>query len=833
MQIPEHITGLNENEVLENRLAFGSNNMEVKEDRVFWNVLREVVSEPMFILLVASCIIYFSLGQIKEGFIMLGSILLVSGISIYQEFRSRNAILSLKKISAPHVKVLRNGKLISIQTEEIVVNDIVYVEEGDVVSADGKIIFSNDFSLNESILTGESFPVEKNKESHPEVFRGTLVVSGSAYIATEAVGLATMFGKIGLSLQQVEVEKTPLQKQIKSFVQYMVWVGGIAFLVIVGVNYFKTSDLIQSILQGLTLAMSILPEEIPVAFSTFQALGAFRLLRNNHIIVKQPQYVETLGSATVICADKTGTITQNKMRLDFIFSFKNNQSIDVINEGIKDNEVLTYGMWSSEINPFDPMEIAIHELYKKSTTQDERHFFKQVHEYPLGGKPPMMTHIFSSPTNEMIIAMKGGPEAMLLQSILPESEKELVREQVHQYAAMGLRVLGVGKSKWSENKWPENQHEFPIEFLGLMAFQDPPKDNITQTLQTFYKAGIDVKMITGDYPETAMAIAKQISFAHDNEVLTGDEVLKMDMPTLREKVKTITLFARMFPEAKLKVIQALKENGEVVAMTGDGVNDGPALKAAHIGIAMGKRGSELAKATAALILTDDDLWNMTDAVAMGRKIYDNLKKAIQYIVSIHIPIFLIVALPLFFKWDFTTIFTPIHVIFLELIMGPTCSIVYENEPIEPGTMLRKPLKTTATFLSFRQLIMSIAQGLFISAGCLGIGYYFMNTDANNELIRSVIFITLLFSNIFLTLFNRSTTQSIIHTIRYKNRLVPIVLIISLAFIFIVTKFPFAHSIFNLSDLNLNQWILCILVAFVSTSWVEIHRFFLRRRLRSR
>jgi Ca2+-transporting ATPase len=397
---------------------------------------------------------------------------------------------------------------------------------------------------------------------------------------------------------------------------------------------------------------------------------------------------------------------------------------------------------------------------------------------------------------------------------------------------MGLRVLGVGKSNWKENKWPTSQQEFTIEFLGLMAFQDPPKDNITQTLQTFYKAGIDVKMITGDYSETAMAIAKQISFAHENEVLTGDEVLKMDMPTLREKVKSITIFARMFPDAKLKVIQALKENGEVVAMTGDGVNDGPALKAAHIGIAMGKRGSELAKATAALILTDDDLWNMTDAVAMGRKIYDNLKKAIQYIVSIHIPIFLIVALPLFFKWDFTTIFTPIHVIFLELIMGPTCSIVYENEPIEPGTMLRKPLKSSATFLSFRQLIMSIAQGLFISAGCLGIGYYFMNTDATNEMIRTVIFITLLFSNIFLTLFNRSTTQSIIHTIRYKNRLVPIVLIISLVFILIVTKFSFAHSIFNLSDLNFNQWILCVVVAFVSTSWVEVHRFFLRRRLRS-
>jgi len=774
----------------------------------------------MFILLLAACTVYFFIRQYNEGIIMLVSIFIVAGISFFQEYRSRNAIQALKKLSAPKVKVIRNGKEIKIAGEEIVVNDIMRLEEGENISCDGKIISANDFSVNESLITGESFSVYKN--INEDVLKGTLVTSGSATIRVSGVGNKTMFGKIGLSLQQIEVEKTPLQQQIQIFVRRMVWFGAIAFLLVFIINYYHSKSFLFGLLQGLTLAMSVLPEEIPVAFSAFQALGAFRLLKNN-ILVKQPQFVETLGSATVICIDKTGTITQNLMHIEFVYDEASKQSIQNIASNKLPENLIEYAMWSSETEPFDPMEKAIHAVYKNVATVDKRSQYKQVHEYPIGGKPPMMTHIFKNENDETIIAAKGAPEAILRNANLSIAEIKHIEEQSLQYAKQGYRVLGVGKGIWNEKYYPVSQEEFRFEFLGLIAFNDPPKPNMIDIIRTFHEAGIQTKIITGDYAETAVAIAKQIVLSTSYEYLTGQEVLQFSSEELKQKVNTVNIFARMFPEAKLKVINALKENGEIVAMTGDGVNDTPALKAAHIGIAMGQRGSEAAKAVASIVITDDDLKHMTGAVALGRKIYDNLKKAIQYIVSIHIPIILIVTLPLLFAWKFANFFSPVHVIFLELIMGPTCSIIYENEPIEPGTMQRPPRKLIATFLSGKQLQTSIAQGLMITAGCLSLGYYFMQHDADVATVRTIIFITLLFSNIFLTLVNRSFQYPITTTLRYKNYMVTIVMLVTLAFIFSLLFIPFIRALFLLHTISLTMIIKCLIVAFISTMWIELFK----------
>ena len=812
--------GLTSEQVTASRKQHGPNTLEMQEDRVLLQVLKEIVLEPMFIILVAACTIYFVVGQYKEGFIMLVSIFIVAGISLFQEYRSKNAVQALKKISAAKAKVLRNGAIVNVDTEEIVVDDVLLLEEGEVVAADGLIIAANDFSINESILTGESFAVNKAADNKSCVYKGTLVSSGSATIKVSDVGLKTMFGKIGLSLKEITIVKTPLQLQIRSFVRNMVWIGAAAFLIVVGFNYYQSGDIVHSFLQGLTLAMSILPEEIPVAFSTFQALGAFRLLKNS-IIVKQPQYVETLGSATVICCDKTGTLTQNKMHIEYLYDAASKLSVAVKDNMALPAVVIEYAMWSSETNPFDPMEKAIHTLYEKTATEDKRKSFQQIHEYPIGGKPPMMTHIFKNESGEIIIAVKGGPEGILRQSNLSVAALKHIEEQSLAYAKMGYRVLGVGKGKWNEKRWPVSQEEFEFEFLGLIAFQDPPKENIIQTIKTFKDAGIAVKMITGDYAETALAIAGQIQLDHNSEVLTGDEILHLSKEALRQKVQQVNIYARMFPEAKLKVIDALKEDGEVVAMTGDGVNDGPALKASHIGIAMGLRGSEVAKSAASLILTDDDLAHMTDAVALGRKIYDNLKKAIQYIVSIHIPIILIVTLPLLLLWKFTDFFSPVHVIFLELIMGPTCSIIYENEPMEPGTMNRPPRKAGASFLSLKQLTMSIIQGLMITAGCLGMGFYYLQQGSDETTVRTVIFVTLLFSNIFLTLVNRSFVYSVFKTIRYKNNLVPLITGITVVFIAVFLYVPFARNLFRLNLLPLTTVAICAGIALVSTLWIDI------------
>ncbi len=816
--------GLTNDEVIASRVKHGSNAVDLQEDRLFIHVLKEVVMEPMFILLLLACLIYFFAGQYQEGFIMGVSILIVSGISIFQEYRSRNAVLALKKLSASRAKVIRNGAQLHIPTEEVVTGDIIMIEEGEVPAADGLIRSANDLSLNESILTGEAFPVYKTSDNHDSVYKATLVTSGSAVVEVTAVGSNTMFGKIGQSMVGISLIKTPLQIQVRSFVKNMVWIGGVAFVFVIGYNFYQTGNLMSSILKGLTLAMSLLPEEIPVAFSTFQALGAFRLLRNN-IIVKQPQYVETLGSATVICVDKTGTLTQNRMNLEYLYDASTGTSVHCGTDAAIPEILLEYAMWSSETNPFDPMEKAIHALYGKTAPNDKRLQYTQIHEYPIGGKPPMMTHIFKGPDADLIISAKGAPEAILNLSDLPPAMLKKYEEQSLSYASNGYRVLGVGKGIWHEKKWPASQSEFTFQFLGLIAFQDPPAENAAKTIEQFYDAGIQVKIITGDYAETAMAIASQVGIQNNGQVLLGKDVLLMNTAELQKQVKGVNIFARMFPEAKMKVIEALKDNAEVVAMTGDGVNDGPALKASHIGIAMGKRGSEVAKAAASLILVDDDLSHMVEAVALGRKIYDNLKKAIQYIVSIHIPIILIVAMPLLLMWEFTDIFSPVHVIFLELIMGPTCSIMYENEPMEPGTMNRPPRKMSNTFLSFNQLLLSIVQGIVITAGCLGAGYYYLHQDADETVVRTVIFITLLFCNIFLTLVNRSFRFSVLATLRYKNNLVPIIIIITLIFLASFLYIPFMQQLFRLQSLPLTTYASCAAIALASTCWIEIWKKF--------
>ncbi len=820
-------TGLSTEQVIASRSKHGSNRLQLHEDRVFWHVLQSVVLEPMFVLLAAACAVYFILAEYTEGVIMLVAILFVSGISFFQEYRSRNAIRALKDLSAGQTRVLRNGVEVKVEVEEIVVGDLILLQEGEIVPADGQVLVANDFSLNESILTGEAFAVPKNVSDQNLVFRGTLVTSGSAWVEVKAVGLETQFGKIGLSLKEITVIQTPLQIQIRRFVRTMVWIGTLAFLIVVGFNYFQSGDITHAFLQGLTLAMSILPEEIPVAFSTFQALGAFRLLKQN-IIVKQPQYVETLGSATVIAVDKTGTLTQNKMAIDYLYDALSGLSIRCDEDRPLPLMLIEYAMWASETQPFDPMEKTIHDWYGRKAPVDLRKQFSQVHEYPIGGKPPIMTHIFKNNKGETIIASKGAPEGIMRQSRLTLDELLKAEQQALAYASMGYRVLGVGKGSWEGKVWPVSQGSFKFEFLGLIAFQDPPKPHISQTLKSFEEAGIKVKMITGDYAETALAIAGQVHLRHNGKILNGNEIMDLGEEELKEKVNDVNLYARMFPEAKLKVVEALKANGEVVAMTGDGVNDGPALKAAHIGISMGQRGSEVAKSAASLILTDDDLAHMTDAIALGRRIFSNLEKAIRYIVSIHIPIILIVTLPFILAWPFTDLFSPVHVIFLELLMGPTCSIIYENEPMEPGTMQRPPGYTGRVFLSFRHLALSIIQGLAITLGCLGIGYYYMKVGYDETTVRTIIFITLLFSNIFLTLVNRSFYYSVFKTLLYKNNLVPLILAVTLLFILAFLYMPFMLQWFRLHALSWASIVQCIGVALVSVLWLELWKLGKRR-----
>ncbi len=824
------IKGLNNDEVLLAREKYGLNQLIVKKESPILDALKTLIKEPMVIILLVAASIYFVSGKNADGFFLAFSVILVAIISLYQDSKSRSAIKSLETFIKPLCKVIREGKTLEIKTEELVLGDSMIVEEGTSVPADGFILNAHDFSVNEAILTGESFSVFKDQNSKDNlIWSGTHVTSGLAISKVTAIGSKTRLGEIGQSISAIKEEKTLLELQIGSFVKVMVIIGTVVFLIVWILNYIHSLNLFDSLLKALTLAMSILPEEIPVAYTTFMALGAWRLMKIG-IVVKKMKTVEALGNATVICTDKTGTITENKMKLAKLYQAENNQIIDL--DGCKltedDKNLIRWAMWASEPIPFDPMEIEIHKIYGEFAKPDERVEYKMTHEYPLEGKPPMMTHVFMNSKGNRITSAKGAPEAILAVSDLQDDKKNEITMATQKLANQGYRVLGVAMGTLEGIKYPKKQQDIKFEFKGLIAFYDPPKKNIAKVFQGFYDAGIAVKIITGDNAETTTAIAKQTGFKGYDKFITGDDLMKANNIEILNIVSKKNIFTRMFPEAKLKIINGFKANKDVVAMTGDGVNDGQALKAANIGIAMGKKGSEIAKQAASLILVDDDLSKMLDAIAMGRKIYANLKKAIRYIISIHIPIVLIVFLPLVLGWIYPNIFSPVHIIFLELIMGPTCSIIYENEPIERNTMLQKPHLFTTNFFNTKELFTSILQGLIITICTLAIYRYSVYLNYNEAITRTMIFSTLIVANIFLTLENRSFYYSILTTIRYKNNLVLwiIVATITTTGLLIYVK-PFA-KFFMFQALNFWVLLQCIGAGIISVIWFELVKIRIRQ-----
>jgi Ca2+-transporting ATPase len=824
-----NIKGLSSEEVIHSRQKDGSNVTDYKKPNFLLESLKKLVQEPLIIvLLLVSSTIYFITGKTADAIFLLFAILFVSLISLYQDTRSKNALEKLRNYTQPKCKVIRNSQISEVNIEELVLGDSLLVEEGTSICADGMITYSNDFSVNEAILTGESFSVHKDKtNNNNQLFQGTSVISGMAIATISAIGSKTKLGIIGKSIEAIPVEKTSLELKLNRFVKKMAKIGFAVFLLVLALNYFKSYNIINSLLKALTLALSVLPQEIPVAFTTFMAIGAWRMMKKG-IIVKQTKTVETLGSATVICIDKTGTITQNKMILAKIFSLKSKviNTIETIATA-DEKELIRLSMFASEPLPFDAMEVALHQAYSKIFKKDERPNYRLIHEYSLSGVPPFMTHVFKNKKGNQLIVAKGAPEGLMKLCNLSTKAKHSIEIAIKTITSEGYRVLGVAKANFEGQEFPKNQHEFDFSFIGLVSFYDPPKKNISKVLRDFYKAGIDVKIITGDYGLTTTSLAKQIDFRGYDKMITGDELMKLSPKELKKSVKENQIFTRMFPEAKLKIINALKSNGEIVAMIGDGVNDGPALKSAHIGIAMGERGTEIAKQTASLILVNDNLSIMVDAVAMGRRIYNNIKKAIQFVISIHIPIILIVFIPLALGWVYPNIFSPIHIAFLELIMDPTCSIVYENEPIEKNIMNQKPKPFSKSFFNNSEILQSSIQGVMITIGLLIIYQFAVQNGANEALTRTMVFTGLVASNIFLTLLNRSFFYSIITTLSYKNNLVGIVIGLTVLILSLILLIPPVRVFFEFEPLSISQLAFSIGIGTVSVIWFELVKLYKR------
>ncbi len=830
--------GLTQAEALARLRAEGANELPSAGKRNLATIVLEVLREPMFLLLVSAGSIYLLLGDVSDALMLLGFVFVVIGITVYQEYKTERVLEALRDLTSPRALVLREGAERRIAGREVVRGDLLLLAEGDRVAADAALFSCNDFAADESLLTGESVVVRKvaradagqlqppGGDDLPFVYSGTLVVGGRGMARVLATGTHTEIGRIGVALREQEIEATPLQREIGKLVRRLAVIGVLLSLLLLSIYGFTRGDWLHGLLSGITLAMTILPEEYPVILAVFMAMGAWRISRH-HVLTRRVPTVEALGSATVLCVDKTGTLTQNRMRVQQLIAGEASFTADDANPALPEtfHELVEFGILASETAPFDPMEKAIHALGTRYLA-DTEHLHRDwilAHEYSLSPQLLALSHVWRARgRDEYVVAAKGSPEAVADLCHLRPQQLANLDAQVHLLAAQGMRVLGVARAGYRGKEWPDLQHDFDFEFLGLIGLADPLRPTVKAALRECAAAGIRVVMITGDYPATAAAVAQQIGLdAGSAGVISGPEFGRMDDALLRERIRHGNIFARMVPEQKLRLVNALKADGEVVAMTGDGVNDAPALKAAHIGIAMGAHGTDVAREAAALVLLDDDFASIVRAVRIGRGIFDNLRKAMAYIFAVHIPIAGLSLIPLLLGWP--AMFAPVHIVFLEMIINPACSIAFEAEPAERGVMHRPPRAAHEPLFSKRILLLSLLQGAFLLLATLAVLGYALHRGAVESEARALMFCTLVTGNLGLILVNRSWQHTIPRTLATRNPALWWVLAGALAFLLLALTLPFLREVFHFSPITPFQFGLGIAAGLGSVVWFELYK----------
>ncbi|OIP98135.1 ATPase [Candidatus Wirthbacteria bacterium CG2_30_54_11] len=851
MALSEHevkqLRGLSSEEVRQKLEQYGYNELPSGKKKTLLTIALGVVEEPMFLLLVACGTLYLFLGDLQEAIMLLGFVFVMIGITIYQEGKTENAIEALKDLSSPRALVIRDGERVRIAGREVVPGDYMIITEGDRIAADGVLLWGISVSADESLLTGESVAVRKNPtdtepatlemgrpggDDLPFVYSGSMVVQGQGVVLIKNTGLQTEMGRIGKALQSVEQEETPLQKETGHLVKtiFMIAVGLCALVVIA--SLLATGNLVESFLTGVTLAMAMLPEEFPVVLTVFLALGAYRMSLKK-MLARKMSAVETLGAATVLCVDKTGTLTQNLMTIQMLYVKDAFFDIDTAGDLPETfHRLIEYGILASKRYPFDPMDKALKQIgdLKLAQTEHLHQDWNLVQEYPLSRELLALSQVWSSPNGrDYVISAKGAPEAIMDLCHLPADRQKELADKIQQMAGRGLRVLGVARATFQHDaSLPKKQHDFDFHFIGLIGLADPIRPTVPPAIKECYTAGIRVVMITGDYPKTAQNIAQQIGLRNTENIITGPELEQMDEATLRERVKHTDIFARVVPEQKFILVNALKANGEVVGMTGDGVNDAPALKSAAIGIAMGERGTDVAREASDLVLLDDDFSTIVAAVRMGRRIYDNLKKAMAYIVSVHIPIAGMALLPVLLRWE-ETILYPVHIVFLELIIDPACSVVFEAEEADDDIMQRRPRSIKAPLFSRKALFISLLQGtvsLIIVAAVYKISLYLGETFSE---ARTLSFITLIISNLCLILTNRSWAASIIANMKKQNKALGYVLSGALLFLGLVITVPFLQNMFHFAPMHLIDLFITVSAGVISVVWFELVKLYAIKR----
>lgn len=829
----EHSTrqGLTSGQAKKLQEQYGKNELVAEKKEGFFHKVVEIIREPMFLLLLVAAVIYFILGEPRDGIVMLIFVIGMISIDVIQEWKTDKTINALKDLSAPHITVIRDGKEQKIASVNLVPGDLMIINEGVKIPADGEIIRANDLCIDESTLTGEAVgvwkvAVEDNSEVEADsywrkdyCYSGTLVTQGSATVLVDKIGASTEYGKIGADIIAAPDSPSPLQKQTGALVKTCTIIAGILFLLVAVLTYFNIPDhklidrLIESILSGITLSMAMIPEEFPVILTVFLSMGAWRLAKKQSL-VRKLHSVETLGAVSVLCVDKTGTITMNQMTVQDTWSPNG------------ENEKLTEIMGlACETDAYDPMEKAMLTYCDKLGITKEHLFNRElITEYAFTNELKMMGHVWNYDDN-ILIAAKGSPERILTICNLSATERVQIEKKISEMSQKGLRVIGVGSLKLqSTSDVPNTITECNLTFCGLIGLADPPRDSVKEDIKHCVNAGIRVVMITGDSGITASSIAKQVGIPNSDKIITGEELNKMSDSELQEHVKDVSIFSRVVPEHKMRIVKAFQENGEIVAMTGDGVNDAPALKHADIGIAMGKRGSEVSREAADLILMDDNFTTIVETIHDGRRIYDNIRKAIGYVFAIHIPIALSALLAPFFNIRPTDLLLlPIHVVLLELIIDPTCSIVLERQPAESNIMNRKPRNPKESILTKGILLKGIFQGIIIFA--FSFSTYFntlqQNPD-NSALARTMGLSIVMIANIFLVIVNSSYVESIFCSIKklIKDKIFWAVILGTFSMLLLILYTPLS-GVLNLTALSAKQMFTVIGLAAISVLWYEV------------
>lgn len=808
---------------------YGKNELTSQKKESFLRKVLHIICEPMFLLLIVASIIYFILGEPRDGAIMLVFVVGIISIDVIQEWKTDKTLNALKDLSAPHVTVIRDGKEQTIASADLVPGDLMLIVEGVKIPADGVVMKASDLCVDESSLTGEAEGVWKipTEQAEPTTdywrkdycYAGTLVTQGSGYISVDKIGAATEYGKIGMNVAAAPQEDTPLQKQTGSLVKLCAGIAAVLFAAVGFITWFNIPDhtfgdrLIESILSGITLAMAMIPEEFPVILTVFLSMGAWRLAKKNSLVRKLPS-VETLGAVSVLCVDKTGTITMNQMTVQDTWAA----------DGDEETLIETMGL-GCETDAYDPMEKAmLAHCASHGITTDHLFGGRLITEYAFTNALKMMGHVWHH-DGEILIAAKGSAERILTICELSDDSRKEAEDKINQMSCQGLRVIAVGLMKpATEADIPAQITDCTLTLCGLIGLADPPRESVKADIAVCNKAGIRVVMITGDNGVTAASIAKKIGMPNSDHIITGDQLSQMSDEELQEKVKDVSIFSRVVPEHKMRIVKAFKENGEIVAMTGDGVNDAPALKYADIGIAMGKRGSEVSREAADLILMDDNFTTIVETVKDGRRIYDNIRKAVGYVFTIHIPIaFASLLAPLLGIAPASLFLLPLHVVLLELIIDPTCSIVLERQPAERDIMERKPRNPNEKLLTTKTLLKSVLQGLVIFAASFGTYFSMLSQNPDNApLARTMGLAIVMLANLFLVQVNSSDRDFAIQSFfrLIKDKVMWTVNIGTIAGLLLFLYTPLCGFL-KLAPLSAGQFFSAVGIAAIAVLWYEV------------